>query len=77
MSWITFKDAGESVSGKTRIWTVDVADPDIITISLGEVKWFGRWRKYAFFPKAETVFEQCCLREIAEFCERQTRERKQ
>lgn len=44
---------------------------------LGEVKWFGRWRKYAFFPERDCVFEQDCLRVIAEFCERHTRELRQ
>jgi len=41
---------------------------------LGVVKWFGRWRKYAFFPLAECVFEEVCLRDLAEFCETSTRE---
>ena len=36
---------------------------------LGLVKWFGRWRKYSFFPCADTVFEQDCLRDIAEIIE--------
>jgi hypothetical protein len=41
------------------------------------VRWFSRWRKYAFYPGRETVFEEDCLREIADFCETRTREYKQ
>ena len=41
---------------------------------LGEVKWFGRWRGYAFFPELYTIYEQKCMREIADFIEAQTKE---
>jgi len=47
--------------------------------SLGEVRWFGRWRCYAFYPFAGTIYERKCLRDIADFCEKETqrhRERK-
>ena len=40
---------------------------------IGLVHWYGPGRKYCFFPIAETVFEQVCLREIAAFCEDQTK----
>jgi hypothetical protein len=43
---------------------------------LGWVAWFSRWRKYAFYPKPETVYEEDCLRDIAEFCEAKTKEHK-
>ncbi len=60
-----------SASGKTSIW-------DIVArrngAELGAVRWFGRWRRYAFYPAIDTVFEQTCLREIANFCEHQTGE---
>jgi len=44
--------------------------PDV----LGEVKWFGCWRQYAFFPFPGTAYERQCLRDIAEFCETKTKE---
>ena len=44
---------------------------------LGRVAWFGKWTKYAFFPWPETVYEQVCLRDIAQFCEDRTREQRQ
>lgn len=31
---------------------------------LGEIKWFGRWRQYAFFPSALTVWNTECLDDI-------------
>jgi hypothetical protein len=46
------------------------------TSFLGTVKWFGRWRCYSFFPSADTVFEQQCLNDIADFLETLKIERK-
>jgi len=40
----------------------------------GQVRWFPRWRRYSFFPYPDQVFESSCLRDIADFCERETRE---
>ena len=31
---------------------------------LGEIKWFGRWRQYAFFPEPGTVYNVECLNDI-------------
>jgi hypothetical protein len=31
---------------------------------LGIIKWFGRWRQYAFFPETGTVFNTECLNDI-------------
>jgi len=58
----------------TKVWRVDNKYGDGL---LGHVAWFGRWRKYAFYTVPERVFEEVCLREIAEFCERKTKEHKQ
>lgn len=32
---------------------------------LGRVQWFGRWRRYAFFPTEGTAFDISCIGEIA------------
>jgi hypothetical protein len=40
---------------------------------LGEIRWYGAWRKYCFYPGAEVLFDEKCLREIADFCEARTR----
>ena len=36
---------------------------------LGEIKWFGRWRQYAFFPRPETIFNTECLNDIISYIE--------
>ena len=43
---------------------------------LGDIRWYSKWRKYAFYPRADTLFEHECLRDIAAFCEEQTKEKK-
>ena len=55
---------------KTKVWLVEALRDGAV---LGQVKWFGRWRKYAFYP-IDAIFEQVCLREIADFIEAVTRE---
>jgi len=56
---------------KTKVWwVVNKYENNCI----GNIGWFGRWRKYSFFPKSDTVFEEVCLREIANFCEKETQE---
>lgn len=70
-NWITFEDEGRSKSGKTRVWTVRGKGDE-----LGEIKWYGRWRGYAFWVYGDygySLFEQTCLRQIADFVEEQTK----
>ena len=54
---------------KTSIWDVMTKDTAII---LGQVKWYGAWRKYAFFPGAEMIFEEQCLGDIIIFMKTRT-----
>ncbi len=42
-------------------------------VCIGNIGWFGRWRRYAFFPLPEMVFEQDCLRDIAGQIEEMTK----
>jgi hypothetical protein len=48
---------------KTNIYGVFSHDNDII----GKIKWFGNFRKYAFFPSDGTVFDSKCLLDIIDF----------
>lgn len=64
----------DSPSSKTQAW--DVRTKDGIGEHLGAVKWFGRWRCYAFYPGSGSIYEKTCLRDIAEFCETETRKRR-
>ncbi len=76
MSWITFDLAGTSESGKTKEWRVQPKDRPGLAACVGIVKWYGPWRKYTFTPYSHTVFEQDCLRDIADFCEQRTKDHK-
>jgi hypothetical protein len=66
--WISF-GLDAMLRGKTNRWRVATLAGE----TLGYVKWWGAWRKYAFFPLASTLYEEKCLRDIAEFCERETK----
>jgi len=43
---------------------------------LGIIKWFGKWRRYAFFPETATVFDAKivfdaeCLNDITSYIEK-------
>jgi hypothetical protein len=49
---------------KTQVWHVYSKNHGTV---LGEIKWFGRWRQYTFFPAAETVWNPECLRDVCDF----------
>ncbi len=34
---------------------------------LAEIKWYPAWRKYCFFPVANTIFDKDCLEDILRF----------
>lgn len=72
-SWIEFRLTGQSDSGKTYVWSVMTSDG---RINLGTIKWFSNWRKYAFYPNPDTIWEQDCLTEIATFIVNKTAEHK-
>lgn len=72
-TWIHFRNLGPADGQVTNRY-------DVVTnenVRLGEVKWFGRWRCYAFAPLGCTVYEPTCLREIAAFCEVETQRRRE
>ncbi len=71
-SWVDFVHVGPSKSGKTQIWAVVNGD-----VELGDVMWYGPWRKYCFFPERDTIFEESCLRDIAAFVHSATRDHRE
>jgi len=71
LSWIKFGEPTQREGQKTLRWLVTTADA---RAALGTVAWYSRWRGYAFYPTPASIFEQDCLREIADFCEARTRE---
>lgn len=60
----------ESMSLKTKRWNV----MNLNGTHVGVVKWHGAFRKYAFFPGIDTVFDADCLYTIALHCEGRTKE---
>jgi hypothetical protein len=72
---ITFNFCEEkSRKKKTCVWEVNTINGKF---TLGLVKWFPPWRKYAFFPEHSTLHEEVCLGEIAEFLVWATRTHKE
>lgn len=75
--WIRFDKQPTPTNQKTEVWhVVSSADgvwPDVI----GVVKWYPPWRRYAFFPEANTLYEHQCLRDLAEFCNNATVSRRE
>ena len=63
--WVIFALAAEQ-NPKTSVWNVLSKEGGE---TLGQVRWYGRWRKYAFFPRPNTLYENDCLRDIAGFIE--------
>lgn len=71
--WIDFVELN-SDGRKTKIF--DVVNKEHVS-SIGQVKWYGPWRQYSFFPKENTVYERQCLMDIAHFINQLMVERKQ
>lgn len=59
MEYIFFERHPELEKGKTQLWAVVSSRSGYV---LGWVKWFGRWRQYAFFPEFNTIWNPTCLR---------------
>lgn len=54
-------ETADSASGKTRVVSViSVMHGD----KLGEIRWFGRWRQYAFYPAPGSIWNPDCLNVI-------------
>lgn len=58
--------------GTTSTWRVLSRHGD--GALLGTVKWFGSWRKYAFWVSPGLVLEEACMAEISAFLVARTRE---
>jgi hypothetical protein len=71
MSWIRFRQI--PFAGKTERWEVETRDG----VTIGRISWSTGWRRYILQPAFPTEWEQDCLRDIADFIERQTRDYKE
>lgn len=69
-TYIRFIWCGVLPGRKTGSWSVETRDGEAV---LGKIKWFARWRKYAFFPLSHCVFEETCMCEIGAFINERTK----
>lgn len=72
--WVVFQPSKvQPASGKTERWDVLTRGGEKFAggVLLGVIQWWGAWRKYAYFPLAQTLYEPTCLRDIAGFIEDQ------
>jgi hypothetical protein len=76
VSNLKFIDEGIPAGQKTRRYSV-YSNLSQALQSLGQVKFYGAWRKFCFFPSQSTLFDTTCLNEIAEFCKHQNDLRRQ
>lgn len=53
----------------TKRWDVE----NVENGKIGTVKWSTGFRRYAFYPDCETLYEADCLRHIADFIETRPR----
>ena len=72
--WICFVEIPNSPERKTKVWQV-VAKQN--GMGVGVIRWFTSWRCYTFLPDSTTIFEEDCLRDIAEFVESETRKHRE
>lgn len=49
-------------TGKTEILNVLSKSQGTV---LGQIKWFGRWRQYCFYPSPNTIFNPECMNDIS------------
>ena len=64
-SYMTFAER-PSATGKTRIVSVNARSSGVL---LGEIRWFGRWRQYCFYPEHSTIFNRGCMTDIIGYIE--------
>ena len=68
--YLDYEFFGRTESGKTCIWFVKSRGN---SVPLGQVRWYGAWRKYVFYPSHDTLFDYACLQDIASFCQTNTK----
>lgn len=57
---------------KTKRWDVVNVRTNIV---VGEIQWYGAFRKYVFFPEDDMLFDSGCLRLISEFLDEHKNDR--
>jgi len=57
--YIEFDKVGDT--GKTEIWNVLSISSGFV---LGQIRWYGAWRQYCFYPSGNSIFNIECMRQI-------------
>ena len=69
MAYMDYVPQRQEEGRKTEKWKVISL---IGSHELGVVSFHPAWRKYVFWPEKNTIFDPACLRDLADFVERQT-----
>lgn len=65
---IVIVKADHVTNGHPSFYVYNKHDKD----GLGSIAWFAKWKKYVYYPVANTCYEWHCLRDIANFLESST-----
>ena len=57
---------------KTKVFSIATKAGTII----GWIQWYGGFRKYSFFPEANTVWDENCLKDVQSFIGKLMHQRK-
>jgi len=57
--YMDFDKIGDT--GKTEIWNIISRSSESI---LGQIRWYGAWRQYCFWPSPHCVFNIGCMNDI-------------
>lgn len=70
--YIEIRPAGASATGLTQIWNVVNTRTDDLC---GQIRWWGGFRKYVFYPSDGFRYDASCLRMVADHLEQVNAER--
>lgn len=70
-NWIEFREQPQT--GKTKVFHMYNSEQNSF---LGEIKWYGPFRTYAFYTAPDCFFETECLNDITVFLKKLNLERK-
>lgn len=77
-TYIIFLNCGVIPGGKTNRYEVwSKGGEEELGDKLGEIRWFGRWRKYSWYPNADTIYEEVCMQEITDFLKQVNKEHRE
>lgn len=69
--WIRFVEQQQDLKKKTRQWHII---NELSGAVIGHIAWYAQWRKYAFWPWPNTIYEPTCLSDITSFLIEKTKE---